>query len=209
MSVCLSDVLSCQPVWAAANGVSQRQHWVCASAASILRQHLHPFPPCSLIRSSSVFVFLVRLQKCKAKTDKQNAKQKWRKETAISFVWVRFLTVPPPLPMTPIRLLTLSLFRPFPFQSLFIFVFFFFFWNSPLLQSQSPSQSLLSVSFAFCLPFGVFHFLRFLVLSFFLLCSFILLFCFCIVQVMWLTHTDTHTLSCFVSEPTILQVIRA
>lgn len=130
MSVCLSDVLSCQPVWAAANGVSQRQHWVCASAASILRQHLHPFPPCSLIRSSSVFVFLVRLQKCKAKTDKQNAKQKWRKETAISFVWVRFLTVPPPLPMTPIRLLTLSLFRPFPFQSLFLFSFFFLEFSS-------------------------------------------------------------------------------
>lgn len=97
--LCLSVRLFWQPVWAAANGVSQRQHWVCASAASILRQHLHPSPPPLLFSPSlspfSVFVFLVQLQKCKAKTDKQNAKQKWCKETAISFVWLRFLTMPP------------------------------------------------------------------------------------------------------------------
>lgn len=128
--------------------------------------------PCSLIRLSSVFVFLVRLQKCKAKTDKQNAKQKWRKETAISFVWLRFLTMPPPYPspphfVTPIRLLTLSLSSDHFLFRLYLFLFSFFFleFSSAAVAIAVTAVSQLCFLFAvWCVSLSAFP------LSFFFFC---------------------------------------
>lgn len=150
--------------------------------------HLHrPLPHLVFAYFSSIFRLYAELQKCKAKMDKQNAKQKWRKETAISFVWLRFLTH-----SLPSLSFSLSLSTDHFLFSLYLFLFFFLFFKFFSAAVAAAAVSQLCFLFAvWCVfPFLPFLFLLSFFFHFLLFIHFAILF---LHSSSYVAHTHTHT----------------